>query len=39
MLGVIRRAENGLKMIVNMAVSPQAAYWSDVNNERFHEPH
>jgi hypothetical protein len=26
-------------MIVNEALSLQATYWSNVNNERFHEPH
>jgi hypothetical protein len=39
MLVVIRREENGLKLIANMAFSAQAAYWSNVNNERYHEPH
>jgi hypothetical protein len=39
MLVVVGRAKNGLKMSVNRALSPQANYWSNVNNERFHEPH
>jgi hypothetical protein len=39
MLVVIRRQEDGLKLIANRAFYPQAAYWSNVNNERYHEPH
>ena len=39
MLVVVGRAENGLKLIANKALSPQATYWSNVNNERFHQPH
>jgi hypothetical protein len=39
MLVVIRREENGLKLIANRAFYPQATYWSNVDNERYHEPH
>ncbi len=39
MLVVVRREENGLKLIANRAFYLQATYWSNVNNERYHEPH
>jgi hypothetical protein len=39
MLALIERAEKGLKLIANKALSPRATYWSYVTYERFHEPH
>ena len=39
MLVGIRREDDGLKLIANRAFYPQATYWSNVNDERFHEPH
>lgn len=39
MLVWIRREDDGLKLIANKAFYPQATYWSNVNDERFHKPH
>src|ERR1700722_11313775 len=39
MLVVVGPAENGLKLIANRVLFSQATYWSNVNNERFHQSH
>jgi hypothetical protein len=34
-----RVSRKWLKLIANTALAHQAIYWSNVNNERFHQPY